>query len=232
MSENERQFGFTTRQLHAGYSPDPTTHSRAVPIYQTTSYQFNNTEHAANLFALQEFGNIYTRIMNPTTDVLEQRLAALEGGVGALGSSSGHGAQTMAILTLCGAGDHIVSSSRLYGGTYNQFNYTFPRIGIEVTLVDPREPAAFAQAIKPNTKIIYGETLGNPDITVFPFDEVSDIAKAHNIPLMIDSTFATPYLCRPFEWGANIVTHSTTKFISGNGTTIGGVIVDGGNFDW
>ncbi|MCB0225310.1 MAG: PLP-dependent transferase, partial [Anaerolineae bacterium] len=133
---------------------------------------------------------------------------------------------------LCGAGDHIVSSSRLYGGTYNQFNYTFPRIGIEVTLVDPREPAAFAQAIKPNTKIIYGETLGNPDITVFPFDEVSDIAKAHNIPLMIDSTFATPYLCRPFEWGANIVTHSTTKFISGNGTTIGGVIVDGGNFDW
>ncbi|MCB9100949.1 MAG: O-acetylhomoserine aminocarboxypropyltransferase/cysteine synthase [Anaerolineales bacterium] len=232
MSENERQFGFTTRQLHAGYSPDPTTHSRAVPIYQTTSYQFNNTEHAANLFALQEFGNIYTRIMNPTTDVLEQRLAALEGGVGALASSSGHGAQTMAILALCGAGDHIVSSSRLYGGTYNQFNYTFPRIGIEVTLVDPREPAAFAQAIKPNTKIIYGETLGNPDITVFPFDEVSDIAKAHNLPLMIDSTFATPYLCRPFEWGANIVTHSTTKFISGNGTTIGGVIVDGGNFDW
>ncbi|MCB0164990.1 MAG: aminotransferase class I/II-fold pyridoxal phosphate-dependent enzyme, partial [Anaerolineae bacterium] len=232
MSENERQFGFTTRQLHAGYAPDPTTHSRAVPIYQTTSYQFNNTEHASNLFALQEFGNIYTRIMNPTTDVLEQRLAALEGGVGALASSSGHGAQTMAILTLCGAGDHIVSSSRLYGGTYNQFNYTFPRIGIEVTLVDPREPAAFAQAIKPNTKIIYGETLGNPDITVFPFDEVSDIAKAHNLPLMIDSTFATPYLCRPFEWGANIVTHSTTKFISGNGTTIGGVIVDGGNFDW
>lgn len=232
MSDNERQYGFTTRQLHAGYSPDPTTNSRSVPIYQTTSYQFNNTEHAANLFALQEFGNIYTRIMNPTTDVLEQRIAALEGGVGALGSSSGHGAQTMAILTLCAAGDHIVSSSRLYGGTYNQFNYTFPRMGIEVTLVDPREPDAFAQAIKPNTKILYGETLGNPDITVFPFDEASDIAKAHNIPLMIDSTFATPYLCRPLEWGANIVTHSTTKFISGNGTTIGGVIVDGGNFDW
>ncbi|MCB0194237.1 MAG: O-acetylhomoserine aminocarboxypropyltransferase/cysteine synthase [Anaerolineae bacterium] len=232
MSDNERQFGFTTRQLHAGYSPDPSTNSRAVPIYQTTSYQFNDTEHASNLFALQEFGNIYTRIMNPTTDVLEQRIAALEGGVGALASSSGHGAQTMAILSLCGAGDHIVSSSRLYGGTYNQFNYTFPRIGIDVTLVDPREPEAFAQAIKPNTKILYGETLGNPDITVFPFDEVSDIAKSHNIPLMIDSTFATPYLCRPFEWGANIITHSTTKFISGNGTSIGGIIVDAGNFDW
>jgi O-acetylhomoserine (thiol)-lyase len=229
---SERKFGFATRQLHAGQLPDPTTGSRAVPIYQTTSYQFKDTEHAANLFALKEFGNIYTRIMNPTTDVLEQRLADLEGGVGALAASSGHGAQTMAILTLCSAGDHIVSSSRLYGGTYNQFNYTFPRIGIDVTFVDPRDPAAFEAAIRPNTKIIYGETLGNPDITVFPFEEVSAIAQAHNIPLMIDSTFATPYLCRPFEWGANIVTHSTTKYLGGHGTTIGGIIVDGGNFDW
>ena len=232
MTIDERQLGFTTRQLHAGQEPDPTTGSRAVPIYQTSSYQFHDTTHAANLFALQEMGNIYTRIMNPTNDVLEQRIASLEGGVGALAASSGHGAQTMAILTLCGAGDHIISSSRLYGGTYNQFNYTFPRIGIEVTLVDPSDPAAFAAAIRPNTKLIYGETLGNPDISVFPFAEVSAIAQAHNIPLMIDNTFATPYLCRPFEWGANLIVHSTTKFLGGHGTTIGGIIVDGGNFDW
>ncbi|MCA9995081.1 MAG: aminotransferase class I/II-fold pyridoxal phosphate-dependent enzyme [Anaerolineales bacterium] len=232
MSNDEHQLGFTTRQLHAGQEPDPTTGSRAVPIYQTSSYQFHDTTHAANLFALQEMGNIYTRIMNPTTDVLEQRIASLEGGVGALAASSGHAAQTMAILTLCGAGDHIISSSRLYGGTYNQFNYTFPRIGIEVTLVNPADPAAFAAAIRPNTKLIYGETLGNPDISVFPFAEVSAIAQAHNIPLMIDNTFATPYLCRPFEWGANIIVHSTTKFLGGHGTTIGGIIVDGGNFDW
>ncbi|MBE2221223.1 MAG: O-acetylhomoserine aminocarboxypropyltransferase/cysteine synthase [Anaerolineae bacterium] len=232
MTEETRKLGFTTRQLHAGQQPDPTTGSRAVPIYQTTSYQFNDTQHAANLFALKEFGNIYTRIMNPTSDVLEQRIADLEGGVGALAASSGHGAQTMAILTLCGAGDHIVSSSRLYGGTYNQFNYTLPRLGIAVTFVDPSDPAAFEAAIQDNTKIIYGETLGNPDITVFPFEEVSAIAQKYHIPLMIDNTFATPYLCRPFEWGANIITHSTTKFIGGHGTTIGGVIVDGGNFDW
>ncbi len=228
----ERKYGFTTQQLHAGQTPDPTTGSRAVPIYQTTSYQFRNTEHAANLFALRELGNIYTRIMNPTTDVLEQRVAALEGGVGALAASSGHAAQTMAIFTLCSAGDHIVSSSRLYGGTFNQFHYTFPRLGIEVTFVDPTDPSNFEKAIRPNTKIIYGETLGNPDITVFPFAEVSKIAQAHNIPLVIDNTFATPYLCRPFELGANIVVHSTTKFIEGHGTTIGGIIVDGGNFDW
>jgi O-acetylhomoserine (thiol)-lyase len=230
--EDGRKLGFATRQLHAGQQPDPTTGSRAVPIYQTTSYQFRNTEHAANLFALKEFGNIYTRIMNPTTDVLEQRVADLEGGAGALAAASGHAAQTMAILTLCGAGDHIVTSSRLYGGTFNQFNYTFPRIGIDVTFVDPTDPSNFEKAIQPNTKIIYGETLGNPDIAVFPFEEVSAIAKAHNIPLMIDNTFATPYLCRPFEWGANIIVHSTTKFMGGHGTTIGGIIVDGNNFDW
>lgn len=232
MSNNERTFGFNTRQLHAGQTPDPTTGSRAVPIYQTTSFQFQNTEHAANLFALKEFGNIYTRIMNPTTDVLEQRLASLEGGVGALAASSGHAAQTMTILTLCAAGDHVISSSRLYGGTYNQFNYTFPRLGIDVTFVDPAQPEAFEAAIRPNTKLIYGETLGNPDISVFPIEEVSAIARRHNLPLVIDNTFATPYLCRPFEWGANIVVHSTTKFIGGHGTSIGGVIIDGGNFDW
>ncbi len=232
MKTNGHTFGFETRQLHAGQTPDPTTGSRAVPIYQTTSYQFQNTEHAANLFALKEFGNIYTRIMNPTTDVLEQRIASLEGGVGALAASSGHAAQTMAILTLCEAGDHIVSSSRLYGGTYNQFNYTFPRLGIDVSFVDPSNPEAFEAAVRPNTKLIYGETLGNPDISVFPFEEVAAIARRHNLPLVIDNTFATPYLCRPFEWGANIVIHSTTKFIGGHGTSIGGVIVDGGNFDW
>lgn len=228
----EHKLGFSTRQLHAGQNPDSATGSRAVPIYQTTSYQFRDTQHAANLFALAELGNIYTRIMNPTTDVLEQRIANLEGGVGALAASSGHAAQAMAILTLCGAGDHIVSSSHLYGGTYNQFNYTFPRLGIDVTFVDPSEPANFEAAIRPNTKIIYGETLGNPDIFVFPFEEVAAIAQAHKIPIMIDNTFATPYLCRPFEHGANIIVHSTTKFLGGHGTTIGGIIVDGGNFDW
>lgn len=232
ISTSGRTFGFSTRQLHAGQQPDTATGSRALPIYQTTSYQFRDTEHAANLFALRELGNIYTRIMNPTTDVLEQRLADLEGGVGGLGASSGHAAQAMAILTLCGAGDHIVSSSRLYGGTFNQFNYTFPRIGIDVTFVDPSDPSGFEKAIRPNTKIIYGETLGNPDISVFPFEEVATIAKAHNVPLMIDNTFATPYLCRPFEWGANIIVHSTTKFLGGHGTSIGGIIIDGGNFDW
>ena len=228
----ERTLGFATQQLHAGYSPDPTTGSRAVPLYQTTSYQFNSTEHAANLFALKELGNIYTRLMNPTTDVLEQRLAALEGGVAALAASSGHAAQAQAIFTLLSAGDHIISSSRLYGGTYNQFAYTLPKLGIEVTFVDPTDPKKFEAAIKPNTKVIYGETLGNPDIAVFPFEEVAEIAKKHNLVLLIDNTFATPYLFRPFEWGAHIITHSTTKFIGGHGTSIGGIIVDGGNYDW
>ena len=229
---DERKLGFNTRQLHAGQVPDPTTGSRAVPIYQTTSYQFRDTEHAANLFALKEAGNIYTRIMNPTTDVLEQRLASLEGGVGALATASGHAAQALTFLTLCEAGDHIVTSSRLYGGTYNQLAYTFPRLGIDATFVDPSDPANFEKAIRPNTKIIYGEVLGNPDISVFPFSEVAAIAQRYGIPLVIDNTFATPYLCRPFEWGANIVTHSTTKFLGGHGTSIGGAIVDGGNFDW
>lgn len=228
----DHQLAFATRQLHAGYAPDPTTGSRAVPLYQTTSYQFKSTEHASNLFALKELGNIYTRIMNPTTDVLEQRIADLEGGVAALATSSGHAAQAQAIFTLASSGDHIVSSSRLYGGTYNQFHYTLPKLGIDVTLVDPTDPKNFEKAIRPNTKILYGETLGNPDIAVFPFEEVAEIARKHKIPLVIDNTLATPYLFRPFEWGAHVITHSTTKFIGGHGTTIGGVIVDGGNFDW
>ncbi len=227
-----RTFGFNTRQLHAGQAPDPTTHSRAVPIYQTSSYTFDSTEHAANLFALKEPGNIYSRIMNPTNDVFEQRIASLEGGVGALAVSSGHAAQAQAIFTLAGAGDHIVSASTLYGGTYNQFAYSFPRLGIEVTLVDPRDPENFRKAIRPNTKLLYGESLGNPLINVFPIEEVAAIGKEYGIPLVIDNTFATPYLLRPFEWGANVVVHSATKFIGGHGTSIGGVIVDGGNFAW
>jgi len=228
----EHTFGFNTRQLHAGQEPDPTTHSRAVPIYQTSAYMFNSSEHAANLFALKEPGNIYTRIMNPTNDVFEQRMADLEGGAGALAVSSGHAAQFQALFALVGAGDHIVSAATLYGGTYNQFVYSFQRLGIEVTLVDGNDPENFRKAIKPNTKVLYGETLGNPQVNVFPIEEVAAIAKEFGIPLVIDNTFATPYLCRPFEWGANIVTHSATKFIGGHGTSIGGVIVDGGNFEW
>ncbi len=230
--EEKRQYGFNTRQLHAGQVPDPTTGARAVPIYQTTSFQFKSTEHAANLFALKELGNIYSRIMNPTNDVLEQRIASLEGGVGALVTSSGHSAQAQAIFTLLNSGDHIVSSSRLYGGTYNQFKYTLAKLGIETTFVDPTDPKNFEKAIRPNTKIIYGESLGNPDIAVFPFEEVAEIARKNKIVLFIDNTFPTPYLFRPFEWGANVITHSTTKFIGGHGTSIGGAIVDGGNFDW
>jgi O-acetylhomoserine (thiol)-lyase len=229
---SQRQFGFSTRQLHAGQEPDPTTGSSVVPIYQTASYIFESTDYAARLFALEEKGNIYTRIMNPTSDVFEKRIADLEGGSGALASSSGHGAQTMAVLTLCEAGDHIVAASTLYGGTVSQLHNTFPRIGIETTFVDSGDPENFRNAIQPNTKLIWGETLGNPLINVFPFEEVAVIAQEYGVPLVIDNTFATPYLCRPFEWGANIVVHSTTKFIGGQGTTIGGVVVDGGNFDW
>ena len=228
----ERQFGFNTRQVHAGQVPDPTTHSRAVPIYQTTSYQFDDTDHAARLFALQEPGNIYTRIMNPTSDVFEQRIASLEGGIGALAVSSGHAAQAQAVFTLAEAGDHIVSAATLYGGTYNQFVYTFSRLGISITLVDTKVPENFRRAIRPNTKILFGETLGNPLINVFPFEEVARIGQEYGIPLLIDNTFATPYLCCPFEHGANIIVHSATKFIGGHGTSIGGVIVDGGNFKW
>ena len=227
-----RKFGFNTRQLHEGYTPDPTTGSRAVPIYQTTAYDLQSTDRASRLFALQESGNIYTRISNPTSNVFEKRIASLEGGVGAVEVGSGHAAQATAILTICEAGDHIVSTSTLYGGTVTQFKSTFPKLGIKVTLVDPSDPENFRRAIQPNTKIIYGETISNPLGNIFSFDEVSKIAHEHGIPLMIDNTFATPYLCRPFEWGADIITHSTTKFIGGHGTTMGGIVVDGGKFNW
>ncbi len=232
MTSNTHQFGFTTRQLHSGYVPEATTGSRAVPIYQTSAYKFQSTEHAARLFALEERGNIYTRISNPTSNVFEARLADLEGGIAALELASGHAAQATAIFAICQAGDHIVSSATLYGGTVSQFRYTLPRLGIQVTLVDPSDPENFRRAIRENTKIIYGETLGNPLVNVFPFEAVARIAQEYHIPLMIDNTLATPYLCRPFEWGAAIVTHSTTKYIGGHGTSIGGAIVDGGNFDW
>lgn len=227
-----RKFGFNTRQLHAGYEPDSATGSRAVPIYQSAAFDLQSTERAARLFALQETGHIYTRISNPTTSVFEQRMASLEGGVGAVETSSGHAAQMTAILTICEAGDHIVASSTLYGGTVSQFKYTFPKLGITVTLVDPKDTENFRRAIQPNTKIIYGETISNPLVNIFPFEEVSAIAREFGIPLMIDNTFATPYLCCPFEWGADIVTHSTTKFIGGHGTSIGGIIVDSGKFNW
>ncbi|MBL8051553.1 MAG: O-acetylhomoserine aminocarboxypropyltransferase/cysteine synthase [Anaerolineales bacterium] len=232
MSTIERPLGFTTRQLHAGYEPDATTGSRAVPIYQTSAYDLQSTERASRLFALQEAGNIYTRIGNPTSNVLEKRIADLEGGIAALEVSSGHAAQTTAIFTICEAGDHIVSASTLYGGTVSQFKYTFPRLGIHVTLVDPSDPENFRKAIQPNTKLIYGETISNPLVNIFPFEEVAKIAHENSLPLMIDNTFATPYLCRPFEWGADIVTHSTTKFIGGHGTSIGGMVVDSGKFVW
>ena len=221
-----------TKSLHAGQKPDPTTGSRAVPIYQTTSYQFRDTEHAANLFALKELGNIYTRIMNPTTDVLEQRLAALEGGTAALAHSSGQAAITAAILNLAGAGDHIVSVSQLYGGTYNLFHYTLPKLGIEVSFVDGDDPENFRKAVRKNTKAFYGEGLGNPRLNIFPFAEVAKVARESGVPLIIDNTALSPYLNRPFEHGANIVVHSATKYIGGHGTSIGGIVVDGGNFDW
>jgi O-acetylhomoserine (thiol)-lyase len=227
-----KSFGFDTRQLHAGQEPDPATGSRAVPIYQTTSYLFEDTDQAARLYALQEPGHIYTRLTNPTTAVFEARMASLEGGSAALATSSGQAALTAAVLAICRAGDHIVSIRTLYGGTTTLFMHVLPRLGIETTLVDGEDPESFRRAIRPNTRLLYGETLGNPGVNVFPFEAVAEIAGQERLPLMIDNTFATPYLCRPFDWGANIVTHSTTKFIGGHGTTIGGVVVDGGNFDW
>ena len=221
-----------TKSLHAGQKPDPTTGSRAVPIYQTTSYQFRDTEHAANLFGLKELGNIYTRIMNPTTDVLEQRLAALEGGSGALAHSSGQAAITASILNIAGAGDHIVSVAQLYGGTYNLFHYTLPKLGIQVSFVDGDDPENFRKAVKSNTKAFYGEGLGNPRLNILPFAEVAKIAQEIGVPLIVDNTALSPYLNRPFEHGANIVVHSATKHIGGHGTSIGGIVVDGGNFNW
>ena len=228
----DRVFGFATRALHAGQQPDRATGSRAVPIYQTTSYVFEDSEHAAALFNLQRFGNIYTRIMNPTTAVFEERMAALERGVGALAAGSGQAAQFIAIASLCQSGDEIVSASTLYGGTYTQFDISFRRLGINTTFVDPDDPENFRRAITPRTKLLYGETIGNPRINVLDIAAVAKIAHEANIPLMIDNTFASPYLCRPIEHGADIVVHSATKFIGGHGTSIGGVIVDGGKFPW
>jgi len=227
--------GFDTVALHGaqgGHDGDAATKARAVPIYQTTSYTFDDTAHAARLFALEEFGNIYTRIMNPTTDVFEQRLAALEGGVGALALASGQAATIYALLNVARAGDHIVSSASLYGGTYNAFVHTLPRFGIEVTLVDGSDPAAFEKAIKPNTKALFGETLGNPKLDVFDVAAIARVAHSWDVPLIVDNTLATPYLLRPIEHGADVVVHSATKFIGGHGTTIGGAIVDAGKFDW
>ncbi|MDQ8195950.1 PLP-dependent transferase [Coraliomargarita sp. SDUM461004] len=224
--------GLGTRSLHAGHTPDKETGSRAVPIYQTTSYMFNDTAHAARLFGLEELGNIYTRIMNPTTDVLEKRVAALEGGVGALAHSSGQAAITSAILNIASAGDNIVSAAQLYGGTYTLFKYTLPKLGIEVRFADATDPASFAPLIDAKTKAIYGDTVGNPSLNIFPFAEVSAVAQEAKLPLIIDSTVASPCVCRPFEHGANIVVHSLTKFLGGHGTSIGGIVVDGGNFDW
>ena len=224
--------GLGTKALHAGQTPDPTTGSRAVPIYQTTSYVFRDTEHAANLFALKELGNIYTRLMNPTTDVFEQRVAALEGGTAALAHASGQAAITNAILNIAGSGDHIVSVAQLYGGTYNLFHYTFKKLGIDVTFVDAADPDAFRRAVRPNTKAFYGEGLGNPALNIFPFEEVAKIGREVGIPVIVDNTCLSPILNRPFEWGVNVVVHSATKYIGGHGTSIAGMVVDGGNFDW
>ncbi len=224
---------FETKQIHSGAAPDPTTNSRATPIYKTTAYVFDSTEHAANLFALAEFGNIYTRLMNPTTDVLEQRVAALEGGTAALAVASGSAAVTYSILNIAVAGDHIVSSSSIYGGTYNLFKYTLPKLGIEVTFVEDQDDAeAWAAAVRPNTKAFFAESVGNPRINVLDIQKVADVAHANNVPLIVDNTIATPFLIRPFEHGADIVVHSATKFLGGHGTVIAGVIVDGGTFAW
>jgi O-acetylhomoserine (thiol)-lyase len=229
---SNQKYQFETLQIHAGQVPDPTTGSRAVPIYQTTSYVFDDVQHAADLFALRKSGNIYTRIMNPTNDVLEQRVAALEGGVGALAVASGTAAITYAILNILGAGDEIVSASTLYGGTYNLFNATLPRYGITTTFVNPDNPENFQNAITEKTRALYVETIGNPGINLVDLEAIANIAHANGIPLIVDNTFGTPYLIKPFAFGADIVVHSATKFIGGHGTSIGGIIVDSGNFDW
>lgn len=227
-----RKLKFDTLQVHAGQKPDPTTGSRAVPIYQTTSYNFRDVDHAADLFALKETGNIYTRIMNPTTDVLEQRIATLEGGVGALAVASGSAAITYAILNIASAGDEIVAASTLYGGTYNLLAVTLPKLGIKTIFVDPDDPENFHRAINTKTKALYLESIGNPGINIPDLAAVAQIAHENGIPLIVDNTFATPYLLRPVEYGADIVVHSATKFIGGHGTSIGGLIVNSGKFDW
>jgi O-acetylhomoserine (thiol)-lyase len=231
MSE-PKQYQLATNAVHAGQSPDPTTGSRAVPIYQTTSYLFQNADHAGRLFALQEFGNIYTRIMNPTTDVLEKRVAALEGGAAALATASGQAAETLAITTLASAGEEIISTTSLYGGTYNLFHYTLPKLGINVKFVDADDFDGLRKLINNKTRAVYTETLGNPKLDIADIEKLASIAHEHKLPLIIDNTCASPALVRPIEWGADIVVNSATKFLGGHGTAIGGVIVDAGKFDW
>lgn len=229
---SERAYGFRTRSVHAGGRPDPTTGARAVPIYQTTSFVFEDTADAADLFALQKYGNIYTRIANPTVASFEERMASLEGAIGSVAAASGMAAEFMTVTALAGAGDHIVSSAALYGGTHTLFDVTLRRLGVEVTFVDPADPQAFAAAIRPETKLVYTETVANPSGVVADISALADVAHAEDLPLVIDSTMATPYLCRPIEHGADIVIHSATKFIGGHGTTIGGVICESGLFNW
>ncbi|MCU1639630.1 MAG: bifunctional o-acetylhomoserine/o-acetylserine sulfhydrylase [Microbacteriaceae bacterium] len=233
MSDNSSAWRFETKQIHAGAAPDPVTNARATPIYQTTSYVFNDAEHAKNLFALAEFGNIYTRIQNPTQAVVEERVAALEGGTAALLLASGQSATTFAVLNIAQAGDHIVSSSSIYGGTYNLFKYTLAKLGIETTFVENQDDAAeWARAVRPNTKLFFAETIGNPRINILDIELVASAAHEAGVPLIVDNTIATPFLIRPFEHGADIVVHSATKFLGGHGTVIGGIIVDGGKFEW
>src|SRR5205823_3174252 len=229
--KDDHVYGFSSRSLHAGHQPDAASHARAVPIYQTTSFVFENTEHAAALFGLQEFGNIYTRIMNPTTGVFEERVAAIEGGVGALGLASGQAAETLTVLNLAGTGDNIVSSSSLYGGTYNLFTHTLPKIGITTTYVDGSDPSAFGRAINEKTRAVFLELIGNPRLDVHDLASIADVAHARGAPVIVDNTFA-PLLAQPIAHGADIVIHSATKWIGGHGTAIGGVVVDGGTFDW
>src|SRR5208282_3365719 len=231
MSKIDARLKPETLALHGGQEPDPTTGSRAVPIYQTTSYQFKNTDHAANLFGLREFGNIYTRLMNPTTDVFEKRIAALEGGVGALATASGQSAITLALLNIAQAGDEIVSADNLYGGTYNLFHYTFPRLGVKVNFVKSNDLAALEKAITPKTKAVYAESIGNPKLDVADLEGISKITHKHGIPFVLDNT-VSPYLLRPFDHGVDIIVYSATKFIGGHGTSIGGLVVDSGKFDW
>ena len=228
----DRRFGIETLCLHAGQLPDPVTGSRAQPIYQTTSYVFDSADHAASLFNLQTFGNVYSRISNPTVAVFEERVAALENGRAALATASGMAAQMTGVLAIVQPGEHIVASSLLYGGTYSQFGVALPKMGIETTFVDPDKPENFRRAIRPNTRLVYGETLGNPKINLLDIEAVAAIAHEAKIPLMVDNTMASPYLARPFDWGADIVVHSATKYLGGHGTTIGGVLVESGHFDW
>ncbi|MFD0633735.1 O-acetylhomoserine aminocarboxypropyltransferase/cysteine synthase family protein [Catenulispora yoronensis] len=231
-TEQPREFGFETRQLHAGQRPDPNTGARAVPIFQTASYVFEDPESAAAYFNLQEYGNTYSRIMNPTVAAFEERVASLEGGCGAVAFASGIAAQAAALFTLLEPGDHVVSSSALYGGTVNQFKHLFRKMNVELTWADPDDPEAWEAAVRPTTKAFFGETIGNPSGNVLDIQALADTAHRHGIPLIVDNTFATPYLCRPIEWGADIVVHSATKFLGGHGTSIGGVVVEAGTFDW